>query len=184
MTLNQTIRDEDEIFKDLENICSRENYLFAIAYFCLRDNTIKYKKKFSKKEVLQQFNPNRLVRTEISSLIGLAFKNDITSTNPSNREVIDLIKTTEELLSELHFSMLSPKNQHNNSGFNISFPSIQNRIKESVFYSGEGAYIYQYKEFSKTKFKNDSLHLTNELALIYHKHMMYLRELKEFMKRK
>ncbi len=164
MTLNQTIRNEDEIFKDLENICSRESYLYAIAYFCLRDNTIKYKNKFSKKEVLQQFNPNRLVRTEISTLIGLAFKKDITSSNPSNREVIELIKTTEELLSELHFSMLAPDKKVNSSEFNISFPSIQNKIKESVFYSGEGSYIYQYKEFSKIKFENDSLHLTNEFG--------------------
>lgn len=164
MNLMGTGRNEEEIFKDLESICSHKSYLFAIAYFCLRDNTIKYSKKFSKEEVLQQFNPNRLVRTEISTLIGLAFKQGIAPTTPSDSELLNLIKTTEELLSELHSSMLISDNQTISSEFNISFPSIQNRIKESVFYSGEGAYIYQYKEFSKIKFENDKLHLENEFG--------------------
>jgi len=164
MNMMRTSRNEEEIFKDLESICSHNSYLYAIAYFCLRDNTIKYRKKFSKEEVLQQFNPDRLVRTEISTLIGLAIKRGITHTPPSTRELRNLVKTTEELLSELHFSMLAPDNKATSSEAKIRFPSIQNRIKEAAFYSGEGAYIYQYKEFAKIKFENDSVHLQNEFG--------------------
>src|SRR5690606_23768492 len=83
---------------------------------------------------------------------------------PSTRELRNLVKTTEELLSELHFSMLAPDNKATSSEAKIRFPSIQNRIKEAAFYSGEGAYIYQYKEFAKIKFENDSVHLQNEFG--------------------
>lgn len=156
----RTSRTEDDIFNDLEKLCSSNSYFYTIAYFCLRDNIIKYKKRFSKKEVLQQFNPNRLVRSEISTLIGLAIKNDINLTIPTKENLLKSIKKTEELLQELHFSMLTPDS---NSETNIPlFPSIQNRIKESVFYSGEGVYLFQYKEYSKVKFENDNCQLENK----------------------
>tara|TARA_R110000737_G_scaffold353180_1_gene402940 strand:- start:1814 stop:3937 length:2124 start_codon:yes stop_codon:yes gene_type:complete len=158
----RTNRTEEEIFKDLEELCTSKSYFYTIAYFCLRDNVIKYRKKFSKEEVLQQFNPNRLVRTEISTLIGLGIQNEINLTIPTKNNLLSSIKETEELLQELHFSMLtSEKGSDSNIPF---FPSIQNRIKESVFYSGEGVYLFQYKEFSKIKFKNDNQQLKNKFG--------------------
>ncbi|MGY6743540.1 MAG: YecA family protein [Cecembia sp.] len=149
-------RDEKSIFKDLEKITSEKGYLYVIITFCLRDNLIKYRKQISKKEILQQFNPKRLVRTEISTLIGLTFKNPISFELPPENELQSLIKKTEELLVELHYAILLNSNKADYSKYNFSLPSIENRIREAVFYSGEGAYNFQYKEFTKSKFRNDN----------------------------
>lgn len=153
---HKQVRQEDLIFDDLGKICSEKGYLYVILTFCLRDNLIKYKKEISKKEVLQQFNPQRLVRTEISTLLGLALKNPVSLEQPTRKELEFLIKKTEELLEELHFSMFFKSNQNKNSNYDLNVPSVENQIRESAFYSGEGAYAFQYKEFAKIKFQNDT----------------------------
>lgn len=75
-------RSENEIFQELEILCSSPGYIHAIAYFCFRDNTIKYADEMSVENVLQQFNKTRLVRTEISTVIGLALKNELDISHP------------------------------------------------------------------------------------------------------
>ncbi|WP_350541884.1 hypothetical protein, partial [Psychrobacter sp. CAL495-MNA-CIBAN-0180] len=77
MPENKIARKESEIFKELEVLCQSTGYIHAIAYFCFRDNTIRYADEVKPEDVLQQFSMERLVRTEISTLIGLASKKNI-----------------------------------------------------------------------------------------------------------
>ena len=80
MPENKIARKESEVFKELEVLCQSPGYIHAIAYFCFRDNTIRYADEVKPEDVLQQFSMERLVRTEISTLIGLVCKNDIDET--------------------------------------------------------------------------------------------------------
>lgn len=73
----QAIRTEAEVFSDLSKLCISPGYLHAIAYFCYRYNTIRYGDEMTTEDVLEQFGADRLVRTEISTLIGLACKGDL-----------------------------------------------------------------------------------------------------------
>lgn len=70
-------KTESELFADLEALCKSPGYVHAIAYFCHRDNTIGYDKEVQVEDVLQQFSIERLARTEISTLIGLATKIEV-----------------------------------------------------------------------------------------------------------
>ena len=70
-------RDESEIFSQLETLCTSPGYIHAIAYFCFRDNIVGYTNKMKVEDLLKQYSPERLVRSEISTLIGLACKSKI-----------------------------------------------------------------------------------------------------------
>ena len=105
---NKEVRKESDVFRELEDLCNSPGYVHVIAYFCFRDNTIKYADKVKPEDVLQQFSMERLVRKEISTLIGLACKNDIVETLPTPEMMQEYISKTDSLLQELHQSMMPP----------------------------------------------------------------------------
>ena len=98
-------RNELEIFKDLEELCTSPGYAHVIAYFCYRDNTIRYVGEISVEDRLQQFSGNRLIRSEISTLIGLMYKKEIILSIPEPDIFQKYIDQTESLLEEIHNAM-------------------------------------------------------------------------------
>jgi hypothetical protein len=65
-------RPETEIFADLRSLCTSRGYIHAVAYFCWRDNLIRYGgPQVVAKDLQHQHSQDRLLRTEISTLIGL-----------------------------------------------------------------------------------------------------------------
>lgn len=154
------IRDEEVIFSELANLCKSSGYIHAIAYLCFRDNTIKYADTVKTEDVLQQFSMERLVRTEISTLIGLACKSELVTEIPSPQKLQGYIDKTEELLKEIHHSMMASPNEIFNpdkmgeEGFNpFKSGSV---LRESIFYGGEGAYNFQYRDLSRLKYRKDN----------------------------
>lgn len=160
MQLNKKVRNESDVFNELENLCHSPGYIHAITYFCFRDNTIKYADEVKLEDVLQQFSMKRLVRTEISTLIGLVCKNNIDETLPSPDLMHDYISKTEHLLQELHQSMMSPLEvffEAINSEDNKLNPFNSGVIlRESIFYGGESAYYFQYRDLAEYKYRKDN----------------------------
>ena len=56
-------RDEFEIFSQLEDLCTSPGYIHAIAYFCFRDNKVGYANQMKVENLLEQYSPERLVRS-------------------------------------------------------------------------------------------------------------------------
>ena len=71
------MRSEQAIFDDLTKLCSSPGYVHAIAYLCFRDNVIRYSDELKPEDMQQLFSKSRLIRTEISTLIGLLLKAEI-----------------------------------------------------------------------------------------------------------
>lgn len=163
--MNSNARLEAEVFADLSELCISPGYLHAIAYFCFRDNAIRYADVMTADDVLQQFGMERLVRTEISTLIGLACKVDLNTELQPPETIKRYIDNTEALLKEMHQSMMpaleeifNPE-QASNPDFNpFKSGSV---LRESIFYGGESAYHFQYRDLSKLKYRNDSDWLRN-----------------------
>ncbi len=158
---NQEVkRTETEVFKDLDLLCHSDGYLHVIAYFCFRDNAIRCGYKVEKEDFLKQYEQKGLLRIEISTLIGLACKDNINIHLPSPSEIQKNIDRTEMLLEELHHSMfdISDMLKFNEDGeldknFN---PMTQGKfLREPIFYGGESAYHFQYRDFSKIKYLHD-----------------------------
>ena len=165
MSESKEVRNEGVVFKELELLCHSPGYIHAILYFCFRDNTIRYSDEVKPEDVLQQFSMERLVRTEISTLIGLSCKNEIDETLPPPETLQEYINKTDTLLQELHQSLM-PRPEEifdpekiGDSDFNPFDSGYV--LRESIFYGGESAYHFQYRDFSEIKYKRDNDWLIN-----------------------
>lgn len=153
-------RTEREIFDELEGVCRSPGYVHALAYFCFRDNTISYAEgQLKSDDVLQQFSMERLIRTEVSTLLGLACKGRLDHTLPSADVVQDYIDHTEALLQEIHNSMMKPLIESfdpNNMNADDQNPFTAGQaFREAIFYGGEGAYQFQYRDLALDKYSLD-----------------------------
>ena len=147
-------RKESEVFSELETLCASPGYIHAIGFFCFRDNTVGYANQMKIENLLKQYSPERLVRSELSTLIGLACKDEFDIDLPRPEITQKYIDETEKLLNELHQSMLQPAVEF--LGTAISNPFATGHVlREPIFYSGEAAYKFQYRDLSLEKYKND-----------------------------
>lgn len=154
------MRSEQKIFDDLTELCSSPGYVHAIAYLCFRDNIIRYSGELRPQDIQPLFSKSRLIRTETSTLIGLLLKNNIDCNLPGPEVIQEYITRTEALLEEMHWSMsapflarFDPKRAAEEKDFNPFTSGAA--LREPIFYSGESAYSFQYRDFSPRKYADD-----------------------------
>lgn len=173
------MRKEQEIFYDLASLCIQPGYAHAICWFCFRDNIVKVGKNLEAKNLENLFGFDRLSRTEISTLIGLALKGPMDLSLPAPNTFQGYIKKTEALLHEIHEAMCKPWLSH------IKTEKIKgvfdpftkgDALREPIFYGGDSAYGFQYRDFSVRKYQADdewikktkgfSLHAAKEVVKV------------------
>jgi hypothetical protein len=153
-------RDEKDIFSDLTNLCTSNGFAHIIAYYCFRDTIFGFSDNTTSDDYIHMFSTERLTRMEISTLIGLMFKDDINYSLPVPEVFQYLVEKTDALLKELHQSMSAPifteldLSKIEREGFN---PFTRGAVlREPIFYSGESAYNFQYRDFSLKKYVKDN----------------------------
>ena len=153
------IRAEQEIFDELADLCASPGYAHAVAYLCFRDNMIRYSGEMKAEDMQHLFSKSRLIRTETSTLIGLMLKNPIDYTLPAPPVLEKYIEATEALLEEIHHAMSASFWQDIDptkiaeAGFNPFTSGAA--LREPIFYGGESAYSFQYRDFAPAKYAND-----------------------------
>jgi hypothetical protein len=158
--VKEAVRKESEIFSELAEICASPGYIHAIACLCYQNDIIRYADTLTPEDMLQQFSEDMLVRTEISILIGLACKKQLNIDLPSPEVIQRYIDKTNSLLEEIHRSMMPPAeyifdpNKVGDQDFNPFRDGIV--LREAIFYSGESAYHFQYRDLSKIKYEKDN----------------------------
>lgn len=159
MTERKPPRAETEIFNEIEALCSSPGYIHTVAFFCHRDNIIRYSGEMKPEDLRHLFSRDRLIRTEISTLIGLMLKHEVSYEIPAPSAMQSYIDKTEELLEELHWSMSSAFFESLNprkvvkDGSNPLFSG--KALREPIFYGGESAYSFQYRDFADRKYRRD-----------------------------
>lgn len=156
---SKPVRSEQAIFDELAELCVLPGYVHAVAYLCFRDNMIRYSGEMKAEDMQHLFSKSRLIRTETSTLIGLMLKRDIDYTLPAPKTLDNYVKTTEALLEEIHHTMsaafwvgIAPA-KIAEKDFN---PFISGAVlREPIFYGGESAYSFQYRDFSTAKYGRD-----------------------------
>lgn len=158
------IRAEHEVFDELAGLCASPGYAHAVAYICFRDNMIRYSGAMKAEDMQHLFSKSRLIRTEMSTLIGLMLKNSIDYTLPAPPVLEKYIEVTEALLEEIHHAMSASvwkdidPTRVAEAGFNPF--TCGAALREPIFYGGESAYSFQYRDFSVAKYANDDPWLT------------------------
>jgi len=155
-----TTRTEQEIFDEIAELCVSPGYIHAIAYLCFRDNTIKYNEELAVDDIAEMFSDSRLLRTEISTLIGLMLREPVSFELPAPTIIDNYIARSDALMHEIHLAMSNEwirdlDLEKIKSG--VSNPLANARsLREPIFYGGESAYSFQYRDFVAQKYGKDA----------------------------
>lgn len=150
---------EQEIFDDLARLCVCPGYAHVIAYFCYRDNIVRYKEELKSEDFSKLFSPDRLIRTEISTLLGLMVREELNFSIPTPSQFQELIENTERLLRELHDALNQPfvealKKMDAESASDDPFDTAE-AMREPIFYGSESAFSWQYRDLAEKKYAGD-----------------------------
>lgn len=153
-------RPEAEIFADLAALCASPGYAEAIATICARDNIVALGADGMVGDVLSpMFSQDRLIRTEVATLVGLLARQPIDPAGAPPKTVAEYIARTEALLLELHDALGQPWRISLHAlmdGTSRADPfSSGDAMREPVFYSGESAFSFQYRDFAVSRYRAD-----------------------------
>ncbi|MBU9814376.1 preprotein translocase subunit SecA, partial [Rahnella sp. C60] len=137
-------RSEAEVFSELESLCTSYGFIHVLAILTCINNVTLYEEDLNPGNIQHLYTKERLIRTEISTIAGLLLKSDIHTTYPGEFELLKFLDNVNDCLNRLHNAMFS---KNNDSG-NIV-------IKESIFYSAESAYDFQYLDMASEKYALD-----------------------------
>jgi hypothetical protein len=159
--MTRVTRSEAEIFADLEALCQTPSYARVIARMCLLDNMISYAGEATAEDMLKLYHPARLLRNEMNVCIGLWAKG-ARDFEPLDLVVVEqLIKTTRRLCEEIHWAMSEPMmaamRAHilGNAEAESDPMASGATMREAIFYGGESAYPFQYRDFSSVRYAAD-----------------------------
>lgn len=165
-------RDERTIIAELQSLCRSPGYIHAIASFCFRDVMVFYSGEMTAKDLDRPTSHERLIRTEISTLLGFLIQDDISFAFPGSRAVQEFIDRTEFLLKELHQALGEPFH----AAFDASIGesprtnpfTVGAVLREPIFYGGESAYLHQYRDLSIKKYAQDNDWLQANKGFLIH----------------
>jgi hypothetical protein len=153
------MRSEQEIFDDLGVLCTSPGYVHTISFLCYRYSIVRYKREMTVEDMLPTFSPKRLIRAEMSTLIGLLIKEDIDYSLPAAGVLRHYQQKTEALLEEMHEAI--GKEMLVGVGSDQTIEEVFTRfgrgesLREPIFYNGDSAYSSQYRDLSPRKYAAD-----------------------------
>ncbi|MBH3362909.1 SEC-C metal-binding domain-containing protein [Pseudomonas sp. URMO17WK12:I11] len=146
-----TGRSEAEVFADLVTLTAQPGYVYAIAQICCRDSMVSYEGEYTASDLSHLYDSNRLIRTEIVTLLGLMVRNPLDMSFPGDSHVQAYVSRSYELMDELHNAMSSSMfdlaNQDAAKG--VAPEKFWNgaTLREPMFYGPESAFSFQYRDF-------------------------------------
>lgn len=152
-------REEFQILEDLVTLAASPGYVHAVAHICHRDNVIHIKGTLKPSDMDRLFSRERLIRTELTTLLGLMAKRPLDLSKQPSDAVEIYVKRTDALMEELHNSMSYPI-------FAAMFAAVKEGTKppalwrgpgmrEPIFYGTESAYAFQYRDLVPEKYGGD-----------------------------
>jgi hypothetical protein len=158
-------RAEQDIFDDLTELCSRPGFVHALAWMSLRDNYVTFDGVMDGEALAASYAPGRTIRTEFSTLLGLLIRQQIDLREPAAAEAQALFDRTRELLGELHERMGRPMWKSIIESVKAAQETDLTRppspftradvLREPIFYGGESAYSFQYRDMALERYSAD-----------------------------
>ena len=151
-------RDEQAIFSEIADLCSSPGYIHGLAALYLLNNFVTYGETLTEDDLLPNYAADRLIRTELSTLYGLLVRGGIDYWLPGADVSQTYIDRSVTLLAELHESLVRPSREQIFNAAEISNPDfnpfqLSAVLREAIFYGAESAFIFQYIELARTKYR-------------------------------
>lgn len=152
-------RAEAQILEELAALATSPGFAHAVAQLCYRDNVIHIQGELKPEDMDRLFSKERLIRTELTTLIGLMAKKPL-DLAPQEPEVIrSYVKRTDALMEELHnamsYPMFAEMLEAAKSGGLPPNPWHGPGMREPIFYGTESAYTFQYRDLAPEKYGAD-----------------------------
>ncbi|MDO8773822.1 MAG: SEC-C metal-binding domain-containing protein [Burkholderiaceae bacterium] len=152
-------REESQILEDLVTLATSPGYAHAVANICHRDNVIYIKTNLQPSDMDRLFSRERLIRTELTTLIGLMAKKPLDLSAQPTDVVEGYVKRTDALMRELHnamsYPMFATMLEGVKAGAEPPDPWRGPGMREPIFYGTESAYAFQYRDFVAEKYGAD-----------------------------
>jgi len=102
------MRSETEIFSELEQLCGSAGYIHLYADLVFRNTFVRFAEGIKGEDFHESFGRDHLIRTELTTLLGMILKQKIDFTIPSADGMAELGTRTLTLLEELHTALAGP----------------------------------------------------------------------------
>jgi hypothetical protein len=165
MTTEETLRTEQEIFEELQALCTRPGYVHVLARIAVRDNMVVYDGVMTPEAMATSYDPKRTIRTEFTTLLGLMLRGPVDFTRPDLESEHRMLERTHALLEDIHDCLKEPMMaaivegvRQRDAGLDVDEKTIFARgdvMREPIFYGGESAYSFQYRDFAPQKYGRD-----------------------------
>lgn len=157
--MHPTRRSEAEVFEELRVLTAQPGYVHAVARMCYRDNFVSFQGEYNASDFEHLFDPKRLNRNEISTLLGLMMRQSVDLTEVDEGTLRGYASRTDELLGELHDAMtgltIGELMSQAQQGAAMDDLWQGAMMKEPIFYGTESAYSFQYRDFFAEKHAPD-----------------------------
>lgn len=153
-------RSEQEVFDELAELAALPGYAHVVAFLCMRDNFTWFQGEMRAEDMQHLYSRSRLIRTEMSTLIGLMARAGNNLRAPPPDDTSALANQTETLLEELHRSLGAPALDALFKDFEEGQQPANpwqryGAMREPIFYGGEGAIPFQNCDFAIEKYAAD-----------------------------
>lgn len=158
-------RTEQETFEQLAALCASPGFIHALARISVRDNMVAYPGIMTPEAMAASYNPKRTIRAEFNTLLGLMLKAPVDFSQPDAAALKAMVERTYDLLEELHDCLRQPMIEaildglkRQKAGVDVDETEIFGRgdvLREPIFYGGESAYSFQYRDFALSKYAHD-----------------------------
>lgn len=152
-------RDEATIFSALADLCAEPGFAEAIATLRSGEAVIDPKGGLTGESLSHLYSSDRLIRTEVSTLVGLLARTVVDESTPEPTVTADQVRRAEALLAELHDALAAPFRRTMRALVNgrapAGDPDRGEALREPFFYSGEAAFSFQYRDFAVPRYGAD-----------------------------
>ena len=154
-------RSEREVLAEIQALCTSPGYVHAVAALCFRDNMLIYTERVTEADMRDRFDPSRLLRTEINTLLGLMLRAPIEWTLPSPEVLGEYVSASDRLLQDLHDAMsgafsLGETLAARERGEHVNPFDSGDAMREPIFYAAESAYNFQYVDLASKRYAADA----------------------------
>ena len=119
-----------------------------------------YEKEMKASDMGHLYSYSRIIRTESATLMGLMIRAPIRMVRPPKNVISDYASKAEQLLKELHDTIAIPwlkeLARHARAGRKVDDINIGRLLREAIFYGGESAHSFQYRDIALERLREDA----------------------------
>ena len=128
-----------------------------------------YEKEMRASDMKHLYSYSRLIRTETTTLMGLMIRAPIRMVRPPKNVISVYASRAKQLLEELHGTVAYPGIKevirHARAGGKIGDIKLGLLLREAIFYGGESAHSFQYRDLALERLREDAQWLLDKKGI-------------------